>query len=243
MKKQLICVIALLKLLFAVNASAQVFEKVSISEQHNEIAAGVIEEINLVRSNPAAYAENLEAIKGHYTGSVYLSPTGGRIVTFEGVAAVDEAIRALRTARTARPLNFSEGMSRAAMDHVFDLGLKGVTSHTGTDGSVPGLRLNRYGAWQNDVGENINFGRITPREIVISMLIDDGVKSRGHRKNILQTKFAFIGTASGRHSRHDIMTVVVFADDYFDFFRPTRKVSGRHGVAVTSVSTVEKADK
>ena len=51
------------------------------------------------------------------------------------------------------------------------------------------------------------------------MLIDDGVKSRGHRKNVLQPKFAFVGTASGVHSRHKTMTVVVFANDYHDFFR------------------------
>lgn len=217
MKKQVIYFIALFNLLFATTAFAQVSG--NAANQHHEIAVRVVDEINLVRSNPAAYAEYLEAIRKHYKGSVYTSSTEGRIVTFEGVTAVDEAIRALRSARPLPPLRFSEGMSKAALDHVYDVGMKGLTSHLGSDSSIPGLRMNRYGVWQDDIGENINFGRVTPREIVLSMLIDDGVKTRGHRKNILQPKFGFIGTATGTHTRHDVMTVVVFADDYFDFFR------------------------
>lgn len=209
---------ALFNLLFVMSGSAQVTDRAN-TKQNDEIAAGVVQEINLVRSNPSAYAANLEAIKKYYKGSIYLSPTEGRITTFEGVTAVDEAIQALRVGKPLAPLKFSNGMSRAAMDHVIDQGGKGLVDHKGTDGSLAAIRLNRYGIWQNDIGENINFGRHTPREIVIALLIDDGVKSRGHRKNILQSKFAFIGTASGMHAKHGVMTVVDFADDYYDFFR------------------------
>ncbi len=213
MKKQYVYLVAIFSLVFAINAFAQVNDK------HEKIAVEVIREINLVRANPSAYAASLEAAKKLYKGRVYSSPTGRQIMTLEGLPAIDEAILDLRSAKPLPPLKCSEGMSRAAMDHVFDVGAKGSISHTGSDGSVPGLRMSRYGAWQEQAGENISFGRVTPREIVMSMLIDDGVKSRGHRKNILQSKFAFIGTASGAHSQYDIMTVVVFADYYHDFFR------------------------
>lgn len=137
-----------------------------INEKNEGIAVEVIREINLVRANPSAYAENLASIRKNYKGTVYFSAEG-QIRTFEGVSAIDEAISALRAAKPLPPLRYSEGMSRAAMDHVFDVGARGTTSHTGSDGSVPGFRLGRYGAWQDDVGENINFGRVTPREIVL----------------------------------------------------------------------------
>ncbi|MGB7209072.1 MAG: CAP domain-containing protein [Pyrinomonadaceae bacterium] len=218
MKRQYIHLIAVFNLIFTARAFAQV-SGTMVTEQHNRIAAGVIEEINLVRSNPAAYAENLEAVKKNYKVSVYVSPTEERIATFEGVTAVDEAIQALQATSPLPALRFSEGMSKAATDHVADQGGKGLMDHKGTDGSLAAVRLSRYGIWQNNIGENINFGRHTPRDIVIGLLIDDGEKSRGHRKNILQQKFAFIGTTTGTHARHDVMTVIVFADDYFDFFR------------------------
>lgn len=222
MKKHYLYSIAIFNLLFAMSTFAQV------TERHDEIAVEVIREINLVRSNPPAYATHLETVKKYYKGNLYLSPEEGRIETYEGVTALDEVIRDLLVSKPLAPLKFSEGMSRAAMDHVYDVGLKGVTSHVGSDRSVPGMRLSRYGVWQENVGENINFGRVTPRAIVISMLVDDGVKSRGHRKNILQSKFAFIGTASGTHSKHDIMTVVVFADYYHDFFQ-SKNVASSNG--------------
>lgn len=215
MKKQFLYSVVLFNLLFVVSTYAQIAGPVNTG-QNDEIAAGVVREINFVRSNPSAYAANLEAIKKFYRGNLYSAPGERRIQTFEGIAALDEAIQALRSAEPLPALTFSRGMSQAATDHVRDQGEKGLVNHKGTDGSSAAARINRYGNWLDGIGENINFGRYTPREIVIGFLIDDGVKSRGHRKNILKPAFSFIGTASGTHAKHGVMTVVDFADEYYE---------------------------
>lgn len=49
------------------------------------------------------------------------------------------------------------------------------------------------------IGENIRFGSNDPTEIIINLLIDDGVEARGQRKNILNKEFKYIGAALAGH--------------------------------------------
>lgn len=55
-------------------------------------------------------------------------------------------------------MTWSKGLECAARDHVKDTGPKGVTGHTGTDGSSMSDRIERYGEWDVTVGENISYG-------------------------------------------------------------------------------------
>ena len=79
--------------------------------------------------------------------------------TWEGPAAVEEAISYLQTAVPTHPLEWRTGMAMACTDHVNDTGPVGQTGHTGTDGSTMGERLNRYGQWGQSAGENISYGQ------------------------------------------------------------------------------------
>jgi uncharacterized protein YkwD len=63
------------------------------------------------------------------------------------------------------------------------MGPDGLMGHTGTDGSDPYARMNRYGTVL-DGGENIAYGTFTGRDTVMGLVIDDGVASRGHRDNV-----------------------------------------------------------
>ncbi len=76
----------------------------------------------------------------------------------------------------------------AAEDHVEDIGPAGILSHTGTDGSSPSERISRYIEWGSS-GENIAFGQRTGKDVVLDLIIDDGVPSRGHRDNIYNGGF------------------------------------------------------
>lgn len=55
------------------------------------------------------------------------------------------------------------------------------------------------------------YGSDDPTDIVAQLLIDDGVPSRGHRKNILNKEFKIVGVAFGPHTKFKNMTVQNFA--------------------------------
>jgi uncharacterized protein YkwD len=175
----------------------------------------VILEINKFRSNPALYAElYLKPYRQYYNGNKIEVPGKITILTHEGVKALNEAISALGKSKPVPLLYPVKGMSKAAADHVKDQGKTGQLGHTGSDGSGMTDRLNRYGKWISTIGENIDYGHNNGREIVMALLIDDGVPSRGHRKNLLNDAFHKIGVSIGPHPKFDYVCVMDFAGDY-----------------------------
>lgn len=174
----------------------------------------VVDEYNLARTNPRQYATILREYKKYYNGHYIDIPGEIRIITNEGVFAVDEAISFLESASPCPPLSPSPGMSKAAKDHVNDIGPKSMVGHSGSDGSSPFTRMGRYGKWHKTAGENISFGKKNAREIVIQLIVDDGVSSRGHRKNIFNCNFKRIGVGFGPHVRYGAMCVQTLAGEY-----------------------------
>jgi len=174
----------------------------------------VINEINLARTSPREYQSLLEQFEKYYDGKLLRVPGQTPILTREGTSAVTEAIRSLRSQTPVSPLNSSKGMSLGARDHIRDLGTSGTSQHTGSDGSQPWDRVNRYGTWQKIIGENISFGHNHASNIVMTLMIDDGVPNRGHRKNILNPDFHVVGVACGDHPAYRTICVITFAGGY-----------------------------
>jgi len=168
-------------------------------------AAAVLREINLARENPSLYA----------TFAAESRP----LHMIEHGRAVDEAVRFLKKARPLPPLTLSSGMSRAAADHCAEQ-TGGQTGHNGNDRSTPGDRISRYGTWSVSWGENISYGQKTARGIVLTLIVDDGVRSRGHRKNIFDPKFNYAGAAFGPHARYRTVCSIYFAGGYAERAEP-----------------------
>jgi uncharacterized protein YkwD len=175
----------------------------------------IVQEMNLARQNPALYASFLEELRANYNGRVLVLPGRGKIYTKEGVRAVDEAIRFLRSARPLPPLSFSPGISKGAADHCADQS-NGRLGHNGSDGSNAGQRMSRYGVWSATWGENLSYGRMSARQIVLALIIDDGLRGRKHRKNIFNSRFNYAGAALGRHARFGTVCSIDFAGTYVE---------------------------
>ena len=90
------------------------------------------------------------------------------LVTNEGPAAVKEAIKVLQKTEPCCALKFRNELARSAQDHVEDTGPKGVTGHTGTDGSSPFQRIERYvGGFLSGMSENISYGKSDALQVVM----------------------------------------------------------------------------
>jgi uncharacterized protein YkwD len=186
---------------------------------------GVVMEMNAVRTDPKAYADKVEALLGRYEGLKYKQPQppGFKegdpemvVVTNEGAAAVSELVTYLRAADPISPLDNEQplGLVRAAQEHVADIGPSGEMSHDGSDKSKPADRMSRHGEWKVTCGENISFGETDAEAIVLQLLIDDGVPSRGHRTNIMNPAFRCCGAAVGVHKQYGVCCVIDYAGGY-----------------------------
>ncbi|MEO5753320.1 MAG: CAP domain-containing protein [Chthoniobacterales bacterium] len=197
------------------------------SSGHATKGAAVVREMNFARQHPEVYAGYLEKLRENFNGNLFVLPGGTRLRTREGVRAVDEAIRFLRRARPLAPLAFSPGISRAAAEHAADQA-SGSFGHSGSDRSNPAERMNRYGTWNGFWGENISYGKASPRDIVIALIIDDGLRSRKHRQNIFNAAFNYAGAAVGSHARYRTVCSIDFAAGYTEGAADSRSLFARN---------------
>lgn len=172
----------------------------------------VIFEINKLRSDPVGYArEYLEPLLTKYQGKKLYLPGEIPIVTKEGITALKDAIRELKSAVPVPLLSPDIRLTRASRDHQKDQSATGRTGHDGSDGSSAQQRIRRYGEWRIAMGENIFYGDPDARSVVLHLVIDDGIPKRGHRKNFLNENFRLVGVATGKHPGWRNVCVMDFA--------------------------------
>ncbi|RDV06197.1 CAP domain-containing protein [Sphingorhabdus pulchriflava] len=180
------------------------------SSARNGDEADVLAEINFLRSNPTAYARELDDLGQRFEGNVLLGEGDWPdFTTYEGPRAVAEASRELRKRRSITTLGHSELLARAAADHVKAQGASGETGHY-SNGKGPGQRVKAHGG-DIYVGEAIVYNYSSPQNAVQQLVVDDGVPDRGHRKQLLSGEYRYAGVACGRHARWLNMCVIVLA--------------------------------
>jgi uncharacterized protein YkwD len=221
--KQLLPILILM--LFTISARSQnsdewPIKKLDTAREVNYLTSeekDVILELNKIRFNPPKYArENMKWI-GAFFENKYLKLPGKEILeTVEGKAAFDECIKFLEQTKPAPLLYPSRGMSKACSQLVYYQSTTGETGHRGSGNSTPVDRVKKFGTFEGEYAENIHYGDSEPTFVVISLLIDDGVKSRGHRKNILDPSFNVTGVAIGKHKTYGQMCTNTFATSFHD---------------------------
>ena len=171
----------------------------------------VILEMNKARTNPALYAElYISPRTKKFDGKVY----NGSLMTNEGVAVVNECISFMKKTKSLSVLTPEKGLSLAAQQHSSTQGETDQIGHTGVDGSDPFTRIKKYGTFKT-AGENIDYGATNGRDIVVQLLIDDGVSSRGHRKNIMNKDFSSSGVGfTKKHKLYGSVCVITYAGGY-----------------------------
>ena len=181
----------------------------------NELEQQVILELNTVRSNPKQYAEDyLEELRSAFSGKLYTYPGQDPVKSQEGIFPLEECIQVLKETAPMPVMNPTEGLAKAADELVADQQKYGGIGHISRKGANPQKRIEKYGTWDICSAEDITYGSFEARQIVIALLIDDGVSDCGHRKNILNPCFRFVGVANGTHPSYLSMCVIDYAGDY-----------------------------
>lgn len=197
----------------------------------------LLTEINQARANPGTYATYLENLKPFFKGHEYRATGRPALITQEGWAAVEDAIKFLRATKPLGPLSASTGLNLAAQAHLKDQSGSGSTGHTGSNRSLIEQRVKPFGTWQGAIGENLAYGNESARERVLTWLIDDGFASRGHRTRLLSTDYKVAGLACGTHPQYVAMCCLTLAGGFTDL-QPSNP-----GNTTTPAKTESQTDK
>jgi len=194
-------------------------KKLAPAEEVNYLSVlekNIILHLNMARTDPSRYSQEFISPRSpFYNNKMYLEPGGPEnfigLQTQEGVSAAYEAAEVMNGTKPLGPLKANKKLTLAAQYHAMDQSKSGGVGHVSQDGSTLKNRIERYGKWQHTIGENIIYGANTGRDVVVELLIDDGVKNRGHRTNILQNNFKVVGVACDKHPSYGSVCVMDFA--------------------------------
>ena len=170
----------------------------------------LVVEINKIRLSPKSYITKIKKYRKYYKDNFLYLPTNTKpIKTIEGIKACEEAIRFLKKQEAVNALINDERLSKAAEDHVNDIGKNGLSSYEGSDGSSVLDRVQKYCEWDDFCCESIDFGNYFAKDIIIQSIIDDGIPSRYNRDNIFSKKAKYIGVHIGYHKLYSFVTDIV----------------------------------
>jgi uncharacterized protein YkwD len=165
----------------------------SSTETLNEEEKKVILFINMARHDGPLFASTfLEA---------YLAEKGlGRN------SYVKSLFRDLKKTSGLSPLQPEPDLTAIARGHASKMGESGRTGHQDFNKRFEPVMGNPY----SRVAENCAYGLTEAIDIVLSLMIDDGIKDAGHRKNMLNPLFNSTGVAIRPHKSYRVNCVIDF---------------------------------
>jgi hypothetical protein len=152
----------------------------------------VIFYMNLVRLNPKLFGETYLKKYLDSTGD-HNSYTKSLIKTLPATAAMDVLMPA-------------KDLSAFSKAYAIKSGKENKTGHGNFKERTRGIR-NNYGGY---MAENCDYGNSKAFDIVMSLLIDENIQSLGHRKNILDPNYKYIGTSIQPHKGYEWNCVMDF---------------------------------
>ena len=192
---------------------ASVFFSIFSSSLFADFLDDVVAEINYVRTRPQEYAQKrLVPRLKNYKGLDYYIDSKNKVPTKEGAKACKECIEVLKKQKPLLPLTMDKFLCISADMHAKDQMKTGQMGSQGSDGSWPNARIEKAGFKGSQVGENVAYGSRNAIDIVLSLMIDDGVSDRGRRSNFLDPDFDKIGVAfvKGGKAAHGSVCVIDF---------------------------------
>ena len=152
----------------------------------------VIYILNLIRSNPALFAKTVLNKYPAFSGNGYLAEDSFYFISL------------VKTLEKMEPLNIltpDKDCFESAKCHAYSSGIKGYVGHVRkTNECKTKTRFN---------GECCDYGHSDPLDIILSLLIDEGIPSLGHRMVCLSS-YAKVGVSIQPHIKYGQNAVLDF---------------------------------
>ena len=191
------------------------------SEACERIKREVIAESNRIRTNPKAYIPILEEYLKNFDGNLLTLPEKKEILeTEEGPRAYKEAIEFLKNQKPINIIEYDEEASKVAQD--YSKFLSNSKEDQVEDESQIEQRVEKYLEYDYSISENIDFGGSTGIEVIVNLLVDDGVKNRTHRDNLFSDKYEYYGVGVFEHPEYDYCTVIDYFGDIIAYKDPEK---------------------
>jgi uncharacterized protein YkwD len=123
---------------------------------------------------------------------------------------VSSLLSELRRQNRLVPLQQDIYLHNEAHAFAADMGKTGNVGHSSPKLGSFEKRLKKYS--NKAVGENCDYGSDDPLEILMNLLIDDGIPGVGHRKNLLSPRYRWIGIGIEPHKGYEWNCVMDFCD-------------------------------
>lgn len=185
---------------------------------YKELTHEIFETIRKLRESPNNFASFIESTFPYYKSDNVLHRPGTiPLQTREGLKAAKELYDELIELESLPELEYSVALSSAAIQHCEDTGLLGIVGHIGSRETSLQKRVESFGKWSGNLVEALDYGSFSAIEVVFSLLVDDGLVTRPHRKALLNSNFTKIGVGAGPHSEFKTVVCVLFAVGYTEY--------------------------
>lgn len=176
--------------------------------QHNPLKGWSEAEIN--RANTAKNASymkeeekkvvlycNLARMNGRKFIKTFVLPHVGR----QRNTYINSLIRDLNRTKNKKMYLPNQKLYQAAQYHANDMGKTGKMAHSSSNGTSFSKRIYKFYSRAGAIAENCGYGNKNALGFVMQLLIDEGVPSLGHRKNILADNYKSIGVSIRPHKK------------------------------------------
>ncbi len=177
------------------------------------ISYEIAKEINIARTNPKKYYNNLERYKKFFeTDKIFRLPSlEVGIKTEEGSELYEETMNYLETFNEISPLKPINSLFKIAKNYLSEI--QKIDYREIGNINIEEI-IKQYGNFYGNFSRIINFGYQDPELIICNFLTSDGDKNREERNCLLNNKFFYFGVAFGEHEMFNYCTVVVFCTDF-----------------------------
>ena len=174
----------------------------------------LIDEINLLRTNPKAFAEKVKKYISFFENDKLVIPEAKiKLRTDEGAKAFEEAVEFLNGLKPLEGIVASKGMTNIAKDFFEKIKI----THPGLLGDIKiDEIIAKYGEFTGSFRRAMEFGGYNSEHVVVNLVVCDGDKSRSQRNILLSPGLKMFGVATGGHPnpKYRTATVIIGCDNF-----------------------------